>query len=365
MSVLNMDTSDFMSLISTNDGFFEYEGEMDIDLCYPDPEQPRYKNLTREGVEDILATLELTKGKLLQPIVVGEKDEKGHKVLLGARRLLASKYYGSDSVPVLIVRGDIDSRLVFQLIENMSRKDLDIREEGRSFKILKDQGMRIVDLAEGFGKSITYISEAMLMSEMEQDKKLSYFNGLYEDKICRDVTTLAAILRVAKKDLEGCKLRVKRAIYNNCLNRQWAKSLSKVVLEKGKEEPVANFEDKEPEGKKALKAKPKSMKETGNGDTSEKLLGQKGWEKLEGEGANKKRSELINIRERNLAGNEKREGFKRRKVETVAVVYEGALGRILLDRVDAEDGFAWIAYDDKERGIARINLANLQLVYIG
>ena len=118
----HFDTGSFMSLISSVNGEIEFNPAMLVSTCYPDDRQPRYKNLTPEGVKDICATLKMKGGRIWQPILVHEKNDKGYKIITGHRRWLASKVEDLDTIPALIVKRGIDSKsfnLLIQLVENI------------------------------------------------------------------------------------------------------------------------------------------------------------------------------------------------------------------------------------------------------
>ena len=294
MSDMSLETGGFMDLISgVQGGEFEYVDDMPFDDCYPDPEQPRYKNLTEDGVQDITATFSVTKGRIWQPIVVREEDNKGHRILMGGRRWLAVKLYGLDTVPALIVRKDIDSALFLQLMENIARKPLDIREEGRSYFLLKQQGKEQKEIAASLGKSNSYITEAIMMNEMEVNKAFSFINELYEKEICKDTSTLAVLVRLGRKDPIKTEKLVKWAIDNDCLNRKWAKSLSVKDIETPIEEQLAALEDRiEREKKPAAKTSvPAGMTGSENIDEEFKL-------EIEQDGIEQENEELIDSSER-------------------------------------------------------------------
>lgn len=368
---MNLDTSGFMDLISTVEGDVEYVDDMPVGEIYPDVEQPRVRNLDEEGVQDIIATFKITKGRILQPILVQEKDDKGHKILMGNRRWVASDVYGNPTIPTLIIKSEIDSKLFLQLIENIARKDLDIREEGHSYKILKTQGKNNKTIAEGLGKSETYISEAIMLADMEDDPKLVYFNNLYEKEVCRDVSTLAALVRIARKDATACEKLVKWAIENNKLTRKWAKSLNKVDLESSYEEQIAAFEER-----KEFEKQPASKTPVPAGMTSDT--------KGDGQQDSKLNSEVSTSESQEESENESFEleseedgvqneygdsssgiAFKKKRVADISVTHEGTLAKLLLDRVDTEEGFGWILFENSDGKPVRVDLSELSLIYVG
>ncbi|MDI4653635.1 MULTISPECIES: ParB/RepB/Spo0J family partition protein [Pseudoalteromonas] len=365
----NLDTSGFMDLISgVQGGEFEYVDDMPKDQCYPDPEQPRYKNLTAEGVSDITATFEVTKGRIWQPIVVREKDEKGHKVLMGGRRWLAVNLYDDvDTIPALVVKKDIDSAIFLQLMENIARRPLDVREEGKSFIMLKEEGKTQKEIAKSLGKSEPYVAESIMMYEMEIEPKFSFLNKLYEDKVCRDISTLAVLVRFARKDVEKTKELLQFAIDNNCLNRAWAKSLKVKDLETPIDAQIAALEER-----KEHEKRPNSKTPTPDGMTGdENALEEEFQLETEQDGvepADKVQSEKVDKKSQAPESNDdesEETPFQKKRVTEINVMHNSKVAKLLLDRADKEEGFAWIQYDNSEEPAVRVDVSELSLIFVG
>lgn len=362
----NLDTGGFMDLISgVNGGQFVYVDDMALDSCYPDVEQPRYKNLTEEGVQDILATLPKTQGRIWQPIIVRDEDQQGHQILMGGRRWLACKIYGLATIPVIIVKGDVDSALFLQLMENIARKPLDIREEGRAYKLLKAQGQEQKEIAASLGKSAAYITEALMMHDMETTDELAFINQLYEDKVCQDTSTLAVLIRLARKNEHKTKQLIAWAIEHDCLNRKWAKSLSIKDLETPIDDQRLGLAER-----KQYEQRPNSTAHTPAGMTdgnpnetnddlplaSEKPVGMT-------DGApNETDEDLQLVIEQ--CDNEHRQ-FLKKPVTAIHVMHNNKTAKLLLDQADQDKGFAWIEYDNSALSAIRVNVSELSLIDVG
>lgn len=373
----NLDTGGFMDLISgVHGGQFEYVDDMPLENCYPDTKQPRYKNLTEEGVQDIVATLPKTKGRIWQPIIVREEDDKGHKILMGGRRWLASKVYGSDSIPVIIVKGDVDSALFLQLMENIARKPLDVREEGRSYKLLKEQGQEQKDIAASLGKSPAYIAEAIMMHDMEVTEELAFINKLYEDEVCQDTSTLAVLIRLARKDAGKTKQLIAWAIENDCLNRKWAKSLSVKNLETPIDDQIAALEErmeheKRPNAKTQTPTGMTGGVEQNEGEEDFHLeTEQDGDEPAQKATPSKKENKAPSSAsesesEEGDEGEDEDNSFQKKRVTEINVMHKEKVAKLLLDRADKEEGFAWIQYDNSEEPAFRVDVSELSLIFVG
>ena len=372
----NLQTSSFMDLISgVTGGEFEYVDSLPINDCYPDLDQPRYKNLSEEGVSDITATFTVTKGRIWHPIVVQEADSSGHKILMGGRRWLAVKLYGSTGIPALIVKKDIDSALYLQLMENIARKPLDIREEGRSYVTLKEQGKTQKEIAASLGKSEAVITEAIMMWEMESDHKLDFLNNLYESGECQDASTLAVLVRFARVNPESCKRMVELAIKNGTLNRKWAKSLVKKDFELSFEEHLEALNERinfERGSTPKNETSSTSKNETNSDDNADidKF-------KLEQEQDGISKEEQVSKLEQEQGGIPKEEqvskskdskdsnqSFKDKKVTTINVMHDEKVASLIMNRIDAE-GFGWIKYHHETDEFVRVDLTELSIIFVG
>lgn len=368
----NLDTGGFMDLISgVHGGEFEYVDDMPKEQCYPDPEQPRYKNLTAEGVSDITATFEVTKGRIWQPIVVREKDEKGHKVLMGGRRWLAVNLYDDvDTIPALVVKKDIDSAIFLQLMENIARRPLDVREEGKSFIMLKEEGKTQKEIAKSLGKSEPYVAESIMMYEMEVEPKFSFINKLYDDEICRDISTLAVLVRFARKDVEKTKKLLQFAIDNNCLNRAWAKSLKVKDLEMPIDEQLEALEERNAHEKRSNSKNPTPDGMTGGKDDIEEEFQLEA--EQDGVEAGKVQTEEFDSKSQQPELNDdepeeesEESPFQKKRVTEINVMHNSKVAKLLLDRADKEEGFAWIKYDNSEDSAIRVDVSELSLIFVG
>jgi len=378
----SLDTGSFMSLISSVNGEIEFNEGMYVSDCYPDPEQPRYKDLTPDGVKDICATLQMKGGRIWQPILVHEEDDDGYRIIMGHRRWLASKVEDRETIPALIVKSGIDSKsfeLIIQLVENVSRKDLDIREEGRSYKRLKeDFKLMGKEISESLKRPESFVSEAIMMFEMEDNPKLAFLNDLYEDSICRDTSTLVPLIRLARINHLACKRLVDWAIQNNCLNRKWAKSLKKEHLEGSFEEQIKALEERYPvnESKPSQKSPLPSVK--GDHESTEDVLPSKDNEHTE---INQEEQPVVNSEkeessiendetEENFSSNDESVSdnalFKTRPVSKaqINVTYKNTLACLLLERVDNKEGYAWIQLDGQDNP-TRVLVEDLMIIHVG
>jgi len=130
-----------------------------VDDIDPNPEQPRGE-FDEQALESLAASIESI--GLLQPIVV--RPSGGRYVLVvGERRLRASKLAGLESIPV-VLRAETDSRtnLVEALVENLQREDLTVLEEATAYRqLMEDFGMQHDEVATEVGKSRSTVTNTV------------------------------------------------------------------------------------------------------------------------------------------------------------------------------------------------------------
>jgi len=101
------------------------------------PFQTRYVE-DDEGLEELAASIK--ESGVIQPIVVRPAEEKGRYILvLGERRLHASKQAGKTHIPALVRRLSEQQAAEMTIIENLQREDLSPLEQAQAFKVLSNQ----------------------------------------------------------------------------------------------------------------------------------------------------------------------------------------------------------------------------------
>ena len=73
--------------------------ELDINLIYPNPNQPR-KHFDEEALQELASSIKLH--GVIQPLVVNKEENGKYMIIAGERRWRASKMAGIEKVPVVI-----------------------------------------------------------------------------------------------------------------------------------------------------------------------------------------------------------------------------------------------------------------------
>src|SRR5258708_5096897 len=134
--------------------------EVDINLIKPNPCQPR-KTFNETALQQFADSIR--EHGILQPLVVVAVPDGPYQLIVGERRLRASKLAGLTKVPV-IVRDFLEEqkKLELALIENIQRHNLDPIEEALAYKQLAEAyNLSHDEVAKKVGKARTTISNML------------------------------------------------------------------------------------------------------------------------------------------------------------------------------------------------------------
>ena len=111
----------------------------------------------------------IAKHGVLQPIMVEPAEEEGtYRLLVGERRLRASRKAGLKVIPAQILEEPLnpDETLEKRLVENLHREGLDPLDEAEAYLALKDTGYKISAIGRRLGKSRPYVSHRMRLLKL-------------------------------------------------------------------------------------------------------------------------------------------------------------------------------------------------------
>lgn len=152
----------FFSSTPTKQALVEVPGarfiELDPNSIVPNPQQPRSVFEPEAFAELVHSVKEFG---VLQPIVVRQKGD-GFELIMGERRLRASKEAGLSKIPA-IVRDTADENMLRDaLLENLHRSNLNPLEEASAYKqMLEDFGSTQEELADRLGRSRPQITNTL------------------------------------------------------------------------------------------------------------------------------------------------------------------------------------------------------------
>jgi len=142
--------------------------DLNIELIDPNPYQTRYvfqEEMLRELADSI------QQNGVVQPVVVRPAEEPGRYVLvLGERRLRASKMAGLTTIPAMVRRLSPQQAAEMTVLENVQRQDLNPLEQAEAFRVLSKQfNLTQAQIAERIGVSRETVANYMRLLRLPQD----------------------------------------------------------------------------------------------------------------------------------------------------------------------------------------------------
>ncbi|MGA0877366.1 MAG: ParB/RepB/Spo0J family partition protein, partial [Candidatus Nanopelagicaceae bacterium] len=183
--------------------------EVDIESIRPNPKQPRS---IFDGSELSELAASIKEIGILQPPVVRKVGENQYELIMGERRLRASKLAGLSRIPV-IIRETSDNELLREaLIENIHRSNLNALEEAAAYnQMLSDFGLTHDELAQRVGKSRPVITNTLRLLNLPPSVQKKLASGAISAGHARALLGLTdpnEIERIANKIVsEGLSVR--------------------------------------------------------------------------------------------------------------------------------------------------------------
>jgi len=171
------------------------------------PFQTRYVD-DDEALEELADSIK-TNG-VLQPIMVRPGEEDGRYILvLGERRLLASKKAGKTTIPALVRKVSLQQAAEMTIIENLQREDLSALEQAEAFRVLSNEfKMTQQQIGERVGLSRASVTNYMRLLKLPRDvmqllaeKKIKFAEAKEMLKLSSDDQISQAALYAVKKGL--------------------------------------------------------------------------------------------------------------------------------------------------------------------
>jgi len=140
--------------------------ELDLNQITPNPQQPR-SVFEAEAFGELVHSIR--EFGVLQPIVVRPMGA-GYELIMGERRLRASKEAGLLSIPAVIRETADENMLRDALLENIHRANLNPLEEASAYKqMLEDFGTTQDQLADKLGRSRPQITNTLRLLRLPLD----------------------------------------------------------------------------------------------------------------------------------------------------------------------------------------------------
>lgn len=147
---------------------------LDPHRIVPNLRQPR-QEFDQEALDELI--ISVREFGVLQPIVVRpladddpRRSEGDYELIMGERRLRATKASGRDEIPAIVRETDDEDMLRDALLENLHRADLNPLEEASAYRqLLDDFACTQEQLAERIGRSRPRISNTLRLLNLPVD----------------------------------------------------------------------------------------------------------------------------------------------------------------------------------------------------
>lgn len=141
---------------------------LDINSIRPNENQPR-KVFDPEKIEELANSIK--EHGVIQPIVVRNMGD-GYEIVAGERRWRAARKAGLNEVPCIVRELTDEQNMLFAIIENMQREDLNPIEEAQGLdRMIKSFGLTQEEVSKSVGKSRPYISNSLRLLKLPDEIK--------------------------------------------------------------------------------------------------------------------------------------------------------------------------------------------------
>jgi ParB family chromosome partitioning protein len=133
--------------------------EVPLDAIAPNPRQPR-EHFDEDALAELVTSIKEV--GLLQPVVVREVADGRYELIMGERRLRASREAGLTAIPAIVRETPDDAMLRDALLENLHRQQLNPLEEAAAYQqLLNDFGATHEELASRIGRSRSQVTNTI------------------------------------------------------------------------------------------------------------------------------------------------------------------------------------------------------------
>lgn len=138
---------------------------IDINDIKPNKNQPR-KTFSEESLGDLASSIK--EHGVIQPIIVRPSGD-GYEIVAGERRWRAARIAGLKSVPCLVRELSDRENMLYAIIENMQREDLNPIEEARGLSgMISEYGLTQEQVSASVGKSRPYIANSLRLLKLPE-----------------------------------------------------------------------------------------------------------------------------------------------------------------------------------------------------
>lgn len=141
--------------------------KLPIHALKPGKYQPR-KNMEPDALEELANSIR--QQGVIQPIVVRPIENNQYEIIAGERRWRAAQLAELTYIPAIIREINDETAMVFGLIENIQRRDLNVMEEASALnRLMTEFQMTHEAIAEAVGKSRTTVTNILRLLKLNPD----------------------------------------------------------------------------------------------------------------------------------------------------------------------------------------------------
>ena len=170
--------------------------ELALDLIEGNPHQTR-----TEFDDDLLKELarSIQVQGVIQPIVVRPGADGRYLLILGERRLRASKLAGKTTIPAIVKRVSEQQAAEMTIVENLQRQDLDCLEQAGAFAHLSTEfGLTQEEIGKRVGASRETVSNYLRLLKLPEDVQFLLSRGDISYSHARELLVLEDQSQVSK-----------------------------------------------------------------------------------------------------------------------------------------------------------------------
>jgi ParB family chromosome partitioning protein len=179
--------------------------ELALDLIESNPHQTRM-DFDEEFLKELARSIQVQ--GVIQPIVVRPGVDGRYLLILGERRLRASKLAGKTTIPAIVKRVSEQQAAEMTIVENLQRQDLDCLEQAEAFAHLSTEfGLTQEEIGKRVGSSRETVSNYLRLLKLPADVQTFLSRGFLSYSHARELLVLddesqiskLAVLAVKKK----------------------------------------------------------------------------------------------------------------------------------------------------------------------
>ena len=191
-----------------------------VDKLYPHLDNPRKElgdlSELAESIKSNGILQNLTVVPFVSKVNPSFNGEGMYTVVIGHRRLAASKIAGLKELPCVISNMDYKEQLSTMLVENMQRSDLTVYEQAKGFQMMLDLGETQSSIAEKTGFSEATVCRRIKLASLDEE--------LFKASQSRNVT-FDEYMKLDKITDEKVKRNLLRVIGTNAFDHQYKNAL--------------------------------------------------------------------------------------------------------------------------------------------